>query len=378
MDRSQAVAEPPLAHSSTFLPHHDDTPGTHASSAKTASATSRQDLHKALAAVQDHVQHMRKYMKVWVKREQWLRMKSATCIQKFYRGHLARVKFPRPAVPTKSAPAMATWPMHMSSYQIMWESLPQNTQIFHIYAQIIQKIVRGSYTRRRLVEWKRANYSARQIQRVWRGYVVRGNLVGKGGATLLHQVRCVLIRVGKLERQAGIQDEATMALWSQLKQVTTDSHNHHRLTRAVSRLQAAWKGKLARRQHGQSSRKSTEWCEAPCKQCQANALEIATLRQELHDLAALVRQLTVPPETSGPHPNVDPSPRMVPSACAALPSLPTSHADMTQPLTLADFFVRPNYAPMRDMEVQYHSLDDFQAHVATSSSYLDVDLLAVD
>ncbi|RHY19197.1 hypothetical protein DYB36_010501, partial [Aphanomyces astaci] len=175
--RSQAVAEPPLAHSSTFLPHHD-TPGTHASSAKTASATSRQDLHKALAAVQDHVQHMRKYMK---------------------------------------------------------------------------KIVRGSYTRRRLVEWKRANYSARQIQRVWRGYVVRGNLVGyvpgfhdtvvnmeigrKGGATLLHQVRCVLIRVGKLERQAGIQDEATMALWSQLKQATTDSHNHHRLTRAVSRLQ---------------------------------------------------------------------------------------------------------------------------------------------
>ncbi|RHY91073.1 hypothetical protein DYB37_004368 [Aphanomyces astaci] len=160
---SQAVAEPPLAHSSTFLPHHD-TPGTHASSAKTGSATSRQDLHKALAAVQDHVQHMRKYMK-----------------------------------------------------------------------------------------WKRANYSARQIQRVWRGYVVRGNLVGyvpgihdtvvnmeicrKGGATLLHQVRCVLIRVGKLERQAGIQDEATMALWSQLKQAATDSHNHHRLTRAVSRLQ---------------------------------------------------------------------------------------------------------------------------------------------
>ncbi|ETW01511.1 hypothetical protein H310_06175 [Aphanomyces invadans] len=321
--------EAPLSHSSTFVPHND-VPAPAAFTKPSKHDTSRHDVHKMVAALQDHVQHMRRYMKVWVKREQWLRTKSATCIQKYYRGHLARVKCsrlsvapPLPRLPSTRPALLTTSKLHTSSNLIVWPTIPLDVRVFHVYAQVIQKIVRGWCTRQRLERWQRMQHGALQVQRLWRGHVARSKpfwIRGAGtlsmvASTLVYELHRLSLRVGKLERQVVIQDEATVALWSQVHhmQAAMDRANLRQLTRAVIRLQAAWRGRAVRKQQHELCKRKKKGRHGqlalpraldPCQQCQANAAAIAAMKQQLDQLSTLVRQLTL----AGPvSPEVKPS-----------------------------------------------------------------------
>ncbi|CAK4103496.1 unnamed protein product [Aphanomyces euteiches] len=296
-----ALDEPPLAHVSTFLPPSNN--------AKRSSRTN--ELQQELHALQEHVQQMRKYMKVWVKREQWLREKSAICIQKHYRGARARRRLPKKDRQAQRAPhAWMSRPVHASSCTIPRRGIPPERRVFHIYAQSIQAIARGYFTRLRLCRWKMLNNAAIQIQRHWRGYILRQRHLWMHGKRtpsavtlkMLRSLQDVSHRVRKLERRFSIQDEAMIELWNQVQstQRAAEASAHRQFLRSIVSLQARWRGKIARRawpllpnplKSGhvmdtavQEGMKTT----LSCSQCDINAREILALREELAALKQLI------------------------------------------------------------------------------------------
>ncbi|KAG9415148.1 hypothetical protein AC1031_008572 [Aphanomyces cochlioides] len=296
-----ALDEPPLAHVSTFLPPSNN--------AKRSSRTN--ELQKELHALQENVQQMRKYMKVWVKREQWLREKSAVCIQKHYRGARARRRLPKKDRPAQRAPhAWMSRPVHASSCMIPRRGIPPERRVFHIYAQSIQAIARGYFTRLRLCRWKMLNNAAIQIQRHWRGYILRQRHLWMHGKRtpsavalkMLRSLQDVSHRVRKLERRFSIQDEAMIELWNQVQstQRAAEASAHRQFLRTIVRLQARWRGKIARRAFPLLP-KPLKSCHAmdtafqegmkttlSCSQCDVNAREILALREELAALKQLI------------------------------------------------------------------------------------------
>ncbi|CAK4299957.1 unnamed protein product [Aphanomyces euteiches] len=269
------------------------------------------ELQQELHALQEHVQQMRKYMKVWVKREQWLREKSAICIQKHYRGARARRRLPKKDRQAQRAPhAWMSRPVHASSCTIPRRGIPPERRVFHIYAQSIQAIARGYFTRLRLCRWKMLNNAAIQIQRHWRGYILRQRHLWMHGKRtpsavtlkMLRSLQDVSHRVRKLERRFSIQDEAMIELWNQVQstQRAAEASAHRQFLRSIVSLQARWRGKIARRawpllpnplKSGhvmdtavQEGMKTT----LSCSQCDINAREILALREELAALKQLI------------------------------------------------------------------------------------------
>ncbi|KAF0709608.1 Aste57867_5833 [Aphanomyces stellatus] len=366
------------------------------------------ELQAELTALQDHVHQMRKYMKVWIKREQWLRLKSAICIQTHFRGYLVRQRYPKPMAKKTSSPAAMSRIkdseprhgltfVHASSHVVAWSRIPPNMHVFHLYMQSIQKVARGYFTRKRLTAWQAMHAMATQIQRLWRGHVLRTKqwrMDDGESTTILQHLRRMALRLGALERQFRVQDEAMADLWAEIKQRDDNAAREagRRFVQAAVHVQAIWRGHrvrkaVVRQSKSQQLRRTSLPALAPlpplvCHKCDANAQDIDALRREVQTLKELVllRDKTPPNrvEVKSPHTSEQSSPGPQPlremvvynpraslqpnatsatpqSTCPTLPPSSSNNADDTHSFENADTLrVAPTCAQLSESLAACH------------------------
>ncbi|EQC28671.1 hypothetical protein SDRG_13548 [Saprolegnia diclina VS20] len=269
--------EPPLVQTSVFLTPCDDEP-----------------LSKQVQTLHDHVRMLRKYAKVWIKREQRLRDKSAVCIQKYYRGYRSRRQHPR-RCQTRRDPScrVGVTVQPVSSFDIVWRRIAPEKRIFHAYAQVVQRMLRGWIIRRRFGLRRVQHRAAISLQKCWRGFRARtiGMWQHVGRRGVLRTLFATTRHVTALQRQLYIQDEAMATLWRtvHVTQHQLEGLRHRAAHKGIRLFQARWRGYAVRRAT-QLPRPHVNGA-VRCTGCASNTVEIEHLRDQVDRLQRLVQQL---------------------------------------------------------------------------------------
>ncbi|KAG1695027.1 hypothetical protein DVH05_020957 [Phytophthora capsici] len=174
----------------------------------------------------DQVATMRKYMKVWIKREKMVRDASARKIQRWVRGIKRKTTLRRRVLESKSRRQQEYSFRHCSSTRMQYmKARPEVASV-----QTIQRFARGFLIRRRFVLFRRNHVAACRIQRIWRKtlqdqeeFLQCRRKPGKSANTtrwygvLRGMVRCSR-DVRQLQQVCAVQEDAIGILWDKPKQ----------------------------------------------------------------------------------------------------------------------------------------------------------------
>ncbi|KAG6958939.1 hypothetical protein JG687_00009076 [Phytophthora cactorum] len=177
----------------------------------------------------DQVTTMRKYMKIWIKREKMVRDASVRKIQRWIRRVQRRFQLRQRVLRSRSRRQDAYSFRHCSSTLAILRGAAQ-ARLQDASAQIIQCLARGFIVRRRTVRFKQKRSAACKIQRAWRKNLLdrqeflqdkwkRPSAVSH--SQQLHVRWDTILRtmirwsrdVKQLQQVCAVQDEAISSLW---------------------------------------------------------------------------------------------------------------------------------------------------------------------
>ncbi|KAL3657662.1 hypothetical protein V7S43_017464 [Phytophthora oleae] len=173
----------------------------------------------------EQVATMRKYMKVWIKREKMVRDASARKIQRWFRGVKRKITLRQRILQSRTRRQEEHSFRHCSSTQMQHV----NARSEAASAQTIQKLARGFLICRRFVLFRRKHVAACRIQRIWRKTLQNreeilqcGRKLGKTSRhTRWHGVLRGMIRcsrdVKQLQQVCAVQKDAIGFLWDKPK-----------------------------------------------------------------------------------------------------------------------------------------------------------------
>ncbi|KAF4034677.1 Leucine Rich repeats (2 copies) [Phytophthora infestans] len=186
------------------------------------------ELETLVKKLTDQVTTMRKYMKIWIKREKMVRDASARKIQRWVRRAQRRIRLRQRLLRSRSRRQDECSFRHCSS------TLMPNTNYRHAHvedtsAQIIQRLARGFIIRRRTIGFKTKHSAACKIQHAWRQNLLERQEILQSQWHLKalpttqqlnarwHPIVRGMIRcsrdVKQLQQVCVVQDEAISCLW---------------------------------------------------------------------------------------------------------------------------------------------------------------------
>ncbi|ETP35727.1 hypothetical protein F442_16180 [Phytophthora nicotianae P10297] len=256
----------------------------------------------------DQVTTMRKYMKIWIKREKMVRDASARKIQRWIRRVQRKFRMRQRVLRSRNRRQDQYSFCHCSS-TLMNRRGGAQAHLENTSDQIIQRLARGFIIRRRIVRFKRQHIAACKIQRAWRKNLrdrqeilqdawnqkalsnpqrlnSRWYTIARG------MIRCSR-DVKQLQQVCAVQDEAIGHLWrNKICSEPADKTNEKNVVRF----------QLGLHEKAEQSDNTSDKVNAMKIQIDRQSLEIDQLKQQVQTLQNLVANLVATKSES-----VDPS-----------------------------------------------------------------------
>ncbi|KAG7382910.1 hypothetical protein PHYPSEUDO_004255 [Phytophthora pseudosyringae] len=256
----------------------------------------------------DQVTTMRKYMKVWIKREKMVRDASARKLQRWFRRVQRRFQLRQRVLRSRSR-RQEDYKFHHCSSALLQKANYRGfvqVRLEAASAQTIQSHARGFITRQRVESFRKTHRAAGRIQRAWREMVLERQEIfprdwklsstktsrSQQSTVRWHAVVRGMIRcardVKQLQQVCAVQDNAIRYLWD--NQSSSDIVDKANLEKEIVRFQ---------RPHEEAGKcdpspemYSTSVVDEMKSQMDRQSLEIDQLKQQLQALQNVVASLT--------------------------------------------------------------------------------------